>query len=180
MKFQLDTAAMNALFPEGSEARVELQKAVIANFARKMHDKHVDEEVRSIVREVVQERGSDYVVAKAIRAELDKHVKQDRNSWWNPTYSIGEESKIRKTIKDFAGEQAHRIMMEACNDSKELVNEHAEAAKGRLIDFAANVMVKAENDLQRRLEQKVSAKLDELIRLEFAKIMAAPGPLVGK
>src|ERR1035437_10000265 len=29
---KLDTPAMNTLFPEGSEARVELQKAVLANF----------------------------------------------------------------------------------------------------------------------------------------------------
>lgn len=29
---KLDTPSMNALFPEGSEARVELQKAVLANF----------------------------------------------------------------------------------------------------------------------------------------------------
>ena len=40
MKIQLDTKALESLFPEGSEARIELQNAVIANFAKKMQEKH--------------------------------------------------------------------------------------------------------------------------------------------
>lgn len=35
MQIRLDTAALSALFPEGSEARVELQSAVMAEFVRK-------------------------------------------------------------------------------------------------------------------------------------------------
>lgn len=35
MKIQLDTKALQTLFPEGSEARIDLQRAVVANMLRK-------------------------------------------------------------------------------------------------------------------------------------------------
>lgn len=43
MKIQLDTKAMESLFPEGSQARVDLQTAVIANFTKKFKYKKLEE-----------------------------------------------------------------------------------------------------------------------------------------
>lgn len=54
MKIQLDTNAMNALFPEGSEARVELQAAVIANFATRIRDNQIERIVRECTGQVDQ------------------------------------------------------------------------------------------------------------------------------
>lgn len=47
---RLDTNALNALFPEGSEARIELQRAVVAQFVQaNIRGKTIGAEVEKIV-----------------------------------------------------------------------------------------------------------------------------------
>lgn len=52
---KLDTKAMEALFPEGSEARVELQQAVIQNFA----DRHLRVPDLSELKQLAEKRTSE-------------------------------------------------------------------------------------------------------------------------
>lgn len=57
MRLQLDSKALEALFPEGSEARVHLQSAVIQSFANRYIKCVADEELKKLdskIREEVQ------------------------------------------------------------------------------------------------------------------------------
>lgn len=52
IQIRLDAGALNALFPEGSQARVDLQACVIAEFTKKMFRQYMpDEAVKAIKRE---------------------------------------------------------------------------------------------------------------------------------
>ncbi|MGL5308206.1 MAG: hypothetical protein ACRC9Y_19130, partial [Aeromonas veronii] len=75
MKLQLDTKAMEALFPEGSEARVELQRAVIANFAKRVKDEHIDglvkQEVYKETQGIAEPRELARLMNEALKREFD-------------------------------------------------------------------------------------------------------------
>lgn len=55
MKLQLDTDALEALFPEGTEARLDLQQAVLQNIVNrnfiKMNQAEVDGAIHKAVRD---------------------------------------------------------------------------------------------------------------------------------
>lgn len=55
MRVQLDASAMAALFPEGSDARLELQAAVIDEFVRRIVKKEYDVNAQLAVTKLVRE-----------------------------------------------------------------------------------------------------------------------------
>lgn len=172
MKLQIDTNAMLALFPEGSEARVQLQNAVIANFARKMQDKYIDSNVQTVVRETVNFVGTEKQIGQKIREELDKEFTTHRDGWYNTIYKLDDKKKIARAIEEFASNQACKIRVDMEKGAKETIDRQFEYAKSRVLRAVEEVVGKAEADMVRRVEQRISAKMDEIIRLEFAKLMS--------
>jgi hypothetical protein len=58
MKLSLDTAALEALFPPGSEARVELSRAVVANLLSRLATKDLrvmSDDLRGIVKQQIKD-----------------------------------------------------------------------------------------------------------------------------
>lgn len=55
IELKLDTAALNSLFPEGSEARVQLRQAVVQNFVNRNFIKGLDSKIADQVRESLLE-----------------------------------------------------------------------------------------------------------------------------
>lgn len=114
MKIQLDTKALESLFPEGSEARIELQNAVIKNFVNKAQFKNLDLMVYDAIH------NCDYEFKKFIRENLNKQLNErfaidTANSWvkgeikpqlpneelLNEIAHITVDSKLNQFIKDF-------------------------------------------------------------------------------
>lgn len=178
MKVQLDTKAMNALFPEGSEARIQLQNAVIANFANGIKDKYIEHEVQKIVRETVNFIGTEAQISRLIRERIQEEFKSVNMGWYNTVYKVEERGKIDKAIVQHADSTAYEIRSKLIEDGKKVVNESLEKCGSRLNEHIGTVVSKAEADLQRRIEQRVSAKMDEIIRLELAKLLARPESMV--
>lgn len=178
MKVQLDTKAMNALFPEGSEARVQLQNAVIANFAQEIKDKHIAHEVQKVVRDTVNFIGTEAQIGRLIRERIQEEFKSVNMGWYNTVYKVEERGKIDKAISQHADSTAYEIRSKLIEDGKKLVDESLEKSKARLNEHIGAAVNKTEADMTRRIEQRVSAKLDEIIRLELAKILARPDSMV--
>lgn len=172
MKLQIDTNAMLALFPEGSEARVELQNAVIANFARKMQDKYIDSGVQQVVRETINFVGTEQQIGAKIREELDKEFTKSRDGWYNTIYKLDDKKKIAKAIEEYASNQASTVRIAMEKDAKSVIDRQLEYSKSRVLRAVEEVIGKAEADMVRRVEQRISAKMDEIIRMEFAKLMS--------
>ncbi len=70
MKLSLDATALNALFPEGTEARVELQQAVLGNFVKNMFSKSMPKEVKEYVEGIITEH----------RNMLDSAITEGKNA----------------------------------------------------------------------------------------------------
>lgn len=82
IELKLDTNALESLFPAGSEARVNLQKAVIANFIRAhVKPSFVTAEVEKLVKEAQTE------AVKQVLAEMGLRPH------WNGTTTLSDTAK---------------------------------------------------------------------------------------
>lgn len=123
IQLRLDAPALAALFPEGSQARLDLQQAVVAEFVgRHLKPRMVAAEVMSVIekarRDAVQE----------ILSEL--HV----TSAWTPKLSekflatLREEARAAVTVK--MGE----MIIDAVEEKASYVAHNANAAVTRISD----------------------------------------------
>lgn len=74
MKIQLDTKALQTLFPEGSEARIDLQRAVVANMLRKSFRGDLSLALRDEITRTVSEMRTEMrqLIQAELRPALDK------------------------------------------------------------------------------------------------------------
>jgi hypothetical protein len=112
MKVQLDTKAMNELFPEGSECRVQLQQAVIQNYAQatlKGCKAEIMDSVRSDLRLAVSE------VRDEVRKEHEAFTKElvDGTNSWSNNYKLTEKGK------EFIKSQAEQALLGDMYDNLE-------------------------------------------------------------
>lgn len=98
---RLNTSALNALFPEGSEARVQLQSAVLAEAAGKYVKGQLTEEITGVLKARVDE------VAKAINADGIMASLFERKGWNNVLEAreggelvIAIKAKVQQVFKD--------------------------------------------------------------------------------
>ena len=90
MVIQLDTAAVESLFPEGSEARVQLTNSVIANISSKFFEKHVPVDV--IQKSVLKQYAAHY------RKEVDALIQSEFNV--GEVINDGESTTIINAIRE--------------------------------------------------------------------------------
>ncbi|APU02496.1 hypothetical protein [Aeromonas phage SW69-9] len=180
MKIQLDTKALEALFPEGSEARVELQNAVIANFAKKMQEKHLEGVTREQIQKAVRDAGVSMDSYSIVRDMLNKTI--TNNGWDASNAQLKDTSSLAHAVRNYARQQDLKLMqgMEAwANEmvSKEL-GKREEAGK----HFVERYVQEAERQIQKAKEQAFSEiesrlvaackqNMPEIIRREMANYL---------
>lgn len=87
MTFNLDKSAMDVLFPEGSEARLELRKAIIRNYAKGVYSSgQPPAEVKAVVAEVIREDRE--ALAAFSKAHMAQEIKKYASSDWKGTLSM--------------------------------------------------------------------------------------------
>jgi len=176
MRIQLDTHALEALFPEGSDARVELQSAVIANFARKTKDNFVDEKVRKVVLDTIG-KTSEWEVEKLVKAELEKQF-SNVGGYWNKKYDVRERGIVGDSISSYVREKVNA-----------LVDEWKKSGELK----ADDMIIRIRKDLEERLEYVtkteitklndtvttlVRSNINEVVRAELASVLAGNGSIV--
>ena len=186
MKIQLDTKALESLFPEGSEARVELQNAVIANFAKKMQEKHLEDVTRNQIHTAVREAGVSMDSYSIVRNILNKTITS--NGWNASSAQLKTDSSLAHAIRNYALQQDLKLMkgMEAwANEmvSKEL-GKREEAGKHfveRYVQEAERRIQKAKeqafNEIESRIVAACKQNMPEIIRREMANYLNKPNAL---
>lgn len=114
IQLRLDADALASLFPEGSEARIELQRAVVAEFARKHLGKLVPEEVQTIVR-------------KAQKEAVTEILREYRivNQWGNATSELTESFKttMKAHVRDAVSAEINTsLKLQIDSINKDLLN----------------------------------------------------------
>lgn len=103
IKIQLNTDAVNALFPEGSEARLDLQNAVIANFVKRNADTFANLELSQYEADIM----------RYVQTQIDEYQKRATDLNCNARLTETFKSKIRDQVREqLATEQVDTIISE--------------------------------------------------------------------
>jgi hypothetical protein len=135
----LDSATLAALFPEGSTARADLQRGVIANFINhhmkpgtfgKEISAQIEAARKSVVVDALEKLGitkraysTDWRIADSIIAEIREHC----------------QASVRAAIRD----QVKEHLDERIEHVKATITHDCQAAVNRLVDAEINAAVKA-------------------------------------
>lgn len=127
MKIQLDTQAMERLFPEGSQSRVDLQNAVIVNFAKKIQENKIDDAVVAEVRNLVGEV-SDYTIDRKVKIALSEHVGRVDSYWGKATVDRG--NRMDTAIDELVSTKVDNLIAEYNNRNNETVASRMKQING--------------------------------------------------
>lgn len=144
IQLRLDAAALAALFPEGSQARVDLQQAVVAEFAKKyikpsaaglqaMVDKARAEAVAEVMKELGLSRGAyssnPVKLSDGVKYEIDQAARA----------AVREHSRER--IEDYAKNAAATTAHDAKVLVSRLVDEEIRASIRAKVQEASNAVL---------------------------------------
>jgi 23S rRNA U2552 (ribose-2'-O)-methylase RlmE/FtsJ len=132
IQLRLDGPALAALFPEGTEARIELQKAVVAEFVRKHMTAAVPEDVKKLV---VEQR------AKAVQDVLREFGGISTfGVQLTPIFKDAVRNEVRKAVHEFVTQQLQASLAETTKDllseTDTYVRKHVEIKTDEAIDKA--------------------------------------------
>lgn len=153
MKIVLGHEAINALFPEGSEARIELQRHVMQCFVQQhLKASAVTKEVRDLVdvakRDAVKEAARELGIG---------------SSWGSVTLSDDFKRKLRDLARDAHSEAAREAMREAANQAAESMRK----------DLEYMIRSRLEQTVQKELMAKVGEKLQAAMQSAVASAIKA-------
>lgn len=144
IQLRLDAAALATLFPEGSQARVDLQQAVVAEFAKKhikpsaaglqaMVDKARVEAVAEVMKELGLTRGAyssnPVKLSDGVKYEIDQAARS----------AVREHSRER--IEDYAKSAAATIAHDAKVLVSRLVDDEIRASIRAKVQEASNAVL---------------------------------------
>ncbi|QBX32629.1 hypothetical protein Asfd1_3 [Aeromonas phage Asfd_1] len=186
MKIQLDTKALEALFPEGSEARVELQNAVIANFAKKMQEKHLEDVTRQQIHKAVRDAGVSMDSYSIVRNMVNKTI--TNNGWDAANAQLKSNSSLAQAVHNYARQQDLKLMQSMDTWANEMVGKELgkreEAGKHfveRYVQEAERQIEKAKQQAFSEIESRIVAackqNMPEIIRREMANYLNKPNTL---
>lgn len=186
MKIQLDTKALEALFPEGSEFRVELQNAVIANFAKKMHDKRVSEDIKSEIYQAVRAAGVTFDANSICRDILNKTI--TNTGWSDADAKLKTNTSLANSIRTYASQQDLILSQSMDMYARELVGKYLEKREEAGKKFIEQYIATAEaniakakaqalNEIESRMIAMCKQSMPEIIRREMANYLNKPTDL---
>lgn len=147
MKIQLDSSALAALFPEGSEARVELQRAVVAEFLRRWADKDLKGEFRNYLE------GERRVILAENRLLIEKHFKG------SPFSLRGLEVREESNFKELLQKELERLLGE---DLKAAAKQYADSLRGAELEHRFHKLL--DQVTHQYLKDKVDAVFNNILK----------------
>lgn len=127
VELKLDTAAVNALFPEGTQARVNLQQAVINNITSSILDKRANKDVQEQIRIAAEEHGMKSSLPVLVQTELRKYLTE---RGWNNT-SVRLQNTRAQEVRSLVEAEVRGITHTLFED---IIKQCADDAKQRFKD----------------------------------------------
>jgi hypothetical protein len=154
---RLDRNAIDALFPDGSEARVELQRAVLSTVIKQsMHVKSPAQIEAMIEKELTVIHADTRKLVAESSASVAKEWFQ--SSWGNHFLTSDRKQCIRKAVEDSMAEHVSESIKSAVSASRESVV------------FRASKI--AERDIQRIVDETVDKSIEEAVKKRFIELAA--------
>lgn len=144
IEIKLDVAALNALFPEGSEARLNLQNGVMANFAYKQFKMKADEDVKEIIDQA----------SKRVREEAEKQLSDMfRFQWGIATLLDSARPKVAEAVRNEVNSMMHTETY-----------KHMDTIKKMMDDAAARIPNLVQKLAVEEIEKKIRAEIQDKLK----------------
>lgn len=150
VEIKLNAAAMDRLFPEGTEARVNLQQTIIQNFATRFIKLKTNAElaawIQPQIRSVTQEVVAEYF-------NLRHYEKPAVTDVLRESIKTAFREEVQKNIRDVVGEM------------KDYVTESVDAAKCRITEsmdltITTSLDMAVVKEVRKKVEDKVKLALE--------------------
>lgn len=156
MTLRLDTKALNTLFPEGSEARVDLTRAIIQNFiSKELNPASYDVKVRKSMQDAREK--CENAIDEAVASVRDSLLRQvgivDR--WGTVTLHVS----VREKIVDACRMAVNEAMTSGVN----------QAIAGAINDVRSAVMSRATQQVERITEEEIRSAVRAKINAALEK-----------
>ncbi|WPJ56286.1 hypothetical protein RCIP0102_00176 [Klebsiella phage RCIP0102] len=158
---KLDTYAVRQLFPEGTEARAQLQQSVINNIVKEMVLKNSENKIKEAV---ASEVATSAVTIPNVRREVKSQVeKMFHTRGWNDMSATEELSHKMRLAADAAANEAINTMIREMIDSaiasaETRIKRHLDAANDRI----QQIMISAINtNFKQQVNEVIAAKFAE-------------------
>lgn len=157
VELKLDTAAVNALFPEGTQARVDLQQAVINNVVTGILSKRIDEVLVKQIHTAVLDMGLETSLRTLVQNELEAYLK--KRSWNTRSDLLTDISKttvkaaVDQEVKNLSASLFDEIIKECTEKAKKTFSDGMK----RKIDYA---LENSQEHFAARLNDKFKDVLD--------------------
>lgn len=127
---KLNTGAMNALFPEGSPARVDLQQAVIQNFFERALKVKLGESISTRIAQVERQ------AKEHMDAALNEHLGMKKSGYYGAwEFSTTAKTEMSKLVKQAAATAISEAVAESTVEIKASV-------KARIENLDINTLIK--------------------------------------
>lgn len=165
VSLKLDSDAVASLFPEGSQARIDLQSAVITNIA----SRYLKDASNTQIQEAVAESLTDF---KLVSDEAIKNVCNDfaKSSYsWNNKLQINLLDSTRDEIRN-------AIIFGVNSEILSLITEQVAIESKKLVELIPEIVTKRmEVNLNCKIEKEVNSRLQARLS---AIMLAASGSTV--
>lgn len=155
---KLDSSAMNTLFPEGSQARIDLARAVIVNTIESLDKKAI----ACITNDVLKEMQPYFDI-------IDRTVREANREQIQIQFgSVKLDDKLTSTIRNECRDRFNGVLKSVVNDSLEtIIQNHKE-----LIDSKVEECFK-----HKRIDDYIQRSADKLIIERTAEVLSNIGKL---
>lgn len=159
----LDTNALNALFPEGSQSRVDLRQAVIQNFVDRNFIRVGNEELKKMVKDEVINRTREL---PSVKDEVDDQLKKMfLHKGWN---NIDTSPEFRNDLRKIVEVKAREDIDEMVNKAVESGIKSSEIRIQQTIDRSVKVAEEKFIEMvSRRLVTTWSKVVDGAIKMKL-------------
>lgn len=158
IELKLDTAAVEKLFPEGTELRVNLQQAVVNNIANRALNRKISHDIDNAIRKHVQEECGMFDLTTLVAKDLEKYI--EKSGWKefkvNDNANTNVRNAVEKKVHEVSDEVFNRLINKAIDDATERAKESID----RKIAYALSNL---EGMIAKRLNEKFSAIVDAAI-----------------
>lgn len=158
IELKLDTAAVEKLFPEGTELRVNLQQAVVNNIAKRALERQVSHDIDNAIRRHVQQECGMFDLTNLVSKELEKHL--EKSGWRDFKVSDNANHIVRNAVEQKVHQVSDEVFNRVINKALEEATERAKESIDRKIAYALNNL---DDIIAKHLNAKFSAIVDAAI-----------------
>jgi len=156
VELKLDTMALNALFPEGTEARVALQQAVINNITTNILDKRINKDITQQIQLAAEAFGVNTSMQEQIQTQLKTYL--TARSWNKPVkIQDSRSSEVKSLVESEVRTYTHELFENIIKTCTEEAKKQFEVGMERKIKYALS---QAESHFASRLNENFKGVLD--------------------